>query len=261
MIYVKGVERKEFMNNQILIELKNKFDTIKKIGWIKSIRKGSTGIGATFENVMGLNENSFEIPDFNGIEIKTKRNYSNSYTSLFNYSPEGKYCYKIEQLKNKFGYPDKIIKNCKVLNKSFFCNIKVRVSNYYFTLKVDRSLKKVILKIIDLYGNLIEDEIYWDFKEIEEKLNRKLHFLAFVNASRKITNKEEYFKYYKMDLYKLKDFDTFIYLLENGIIRITFKMSIFRTGLKCGQIHNHGTSFDIKEEDLLKLFNKIDSFN
>lgn len=249
------------MNKENLIKLKDKFDEVKKMGWIKSIRKGSTGIGATFENIMGLSENSFEIPDFNGIEIKTKRNYSNSYTSLFNYSPEGKYCYEIDKLKDKFGYPDKILKNCKVLNKSFYCNMKVRVSNYYFILKVNRSLKKIILKIIDLYGNLIEDEIYWNFKELEEKINRKLHFLAFVNACRKIDNKEEYFKYYKMDLYELKDFDTFIYLVEKGIIRITFKMSIFRTGPKCGLMHNHGTSFDIKEEDLLKLFNKISSYN
>lgn len=67
-------------------KLKNKFETIKKLGWIKSIRKGSTGIGATFEKLLGINENSFEIPDFDGIEIKTKRNYSNSFTSLFNYS-------------------------------------------------------------------------------------------------------------------------------------------------------------------------------
>ena len=241
-------------------KLKNKFEAIKKLGWIKSIRKGSTGIGATFEKLLGVNENSFEIPDFNGIEIKTKRNYSNSFTSLFNYSPEGKYSYEIEKIKDKYGYPDKIIKNYKVLNKSFYCNTKIRVSNYYFILKVNRNSKKIILNIIDLYGNLLENDIYWDFDEIKEKLNRKLHFLAFVNASRKIVNNDEYFKYYKMDLYELKNFETFITLFEKGIIRITFKMSIFRDGTKIGQLHNHGTSFDIKEEDLSKLFNRIDTF-
>lgn len=241
-------------------KLKNKFETIKKLGWIKSIRKGSTGIGATFEKLLGVNENSFEIPDFNGIEIKTKRNYSNSFTSLFNYSPEGKYSYEIEKIKDKYGYPDKIIKNYKVLNKSFYCNTKIRVSNYYFVLKVNRVSKRIILNIIDLYGKLLENDIYWDFDEIKEKLNRKLHFLAFVNASRKIINNDEYFKYYKMDLYELKNFETFIALFEKGIIRITFKMSIFRDGTKIGQLHNHGTSFDIKEEDLSKLFNRIATF-
>ena len=80
------------------------------------------------------------------------------------------------------------------------------------------------------------------------------------NAKRKIINNEEYFKYYKIDLYKLNDIDNFIYLLENGIIRITFKMSVFRTGPRYGQMHNHGTSFDIKENYLIKLYSKISSF-
>ena len=147
-----------------------------------------------------------------------------------------------------------------MLNKSFYCNTKIRVSNYYFVLKVNRVSKRIILNIIDLYGKLLENDIYWDFDEIKEKLNRKLHFLAFVNASRKIINNDEYFKYYKMDLYELKNFETFIALFEKGIIRITFKMSIFRDGTKIGQLHNHGTSFDIKEEDLSKLFNRIATF-
>lgn len=241
-------------------EIQEKFNKIKNYGWIKSIRKGSTGIGATFEMAMGLNENSLEIPDFNGIEIKTKRNYSNSFTSLFNYAPKAKDYQQVEKLKDKYGYPDKVLKKYKVLNKSLFCNMKIRVSNYYFTLKVDRLSKKIILKIIDLYGKLIEDEIYWDFDDIKEKLNRKLHFLAFVIASRKIVNNEEFFKYYKMDLYQLTNFENFLNLLEAGVIRITFKMSVYRTGPKIGQLHNHGTSFDIREKDLTKLFDKIDSF-
>lgn len=172
------------MNNENLFMLKEKFDIIKKMRWIKSIRKGSTGIDATFENIIGLSNNSFEIPDFYNIEIKTKRTYSKSCTSLFNYTPKGKYSNKMENFKNKFRYPDKILKNFKVINKSFFCNTKVRVSNYYFILKVDRTLKIVILKIIDLYGNLIEDKIYWDFEIIKEKINRKLRFLAFINAKK-----------------------------------------------------------------------------
>lgn len=242
-------------------ELKEKFYKIKNNGWIKSIRKGSTGIGATFESILGLKENSLEIPDFNGIEIKTKRNYSNSYTVLFNYAPEGKYCHEIEKLKDKYGYPDKILKSYKVLNKSFFCNVKVRVSNYYFIIKVDKNLKRIILNIIDLYGNLIENNIYWDFEKIAEKLNKKLQFLAFVYADRKFVNNDEYFKYYRMDIYKLKDFETFINLLEKGIIRITFKLGVFRSGDTIGKLHNHGTSFDIIENDLVKLFNKIDTIN
>ena len=101
-------------------DLKNKFLHIKNQGWIKSIRKGSTGSGVTFEYLLGLQENNLEIPDYEGIEIKTKRNYSNSYTTLFNCTPEGPHFREIERLVNKYGYPDLVLKECKVINNSIF---------------------------------------------------------------------------------------------------------------------------------------------
>ena len=241
--------------DNIFIEIKRKFLDIKNKGWIKSVRNGSTGIGATFEYLLGMEENNLEIPDFNDIEIKTKRNYSKSYTTLFNCTPEGPHYHEIERLKDKFGYPDSVLKYCKVINNSIFCNNKTKIgANYYFNLIVDRESKKIFLNIIDIYGNLIENNVYWAFETLEEKLYRKLKNIAFVDAIRKTVNKEEYFKYYKLTFYKLKNFNTFINLIEEGIIRITFKIGVFRTGNKKGQIHDHGTGFDIKEKDLPKLY-------
>ena len=46
-------------------------------------------------------------------------------------------------------------------------------------------------------------------------------------------------------------------LLEKGIIRITFKIGIFKNGTKKGKIHDHGTGFDINESDLLLLYTQI----
>lgn len=237
-------------------DLKNKFLHIKNQGWIKSIRKGSTGNGVTFEYLLGLQENNLEIPDYEGIEIKTKRNYSNSYTTLFNCTPEGPHFREIERLVNKYGYPDLVLKECKVINNSIFTNSMTKInSNYYFKLTIDRNSKKVFLNVIDIYGNLIENNVYWTFETLEEKLYRKLKNLAFIDATRKVIDKEEYFRYYRLTMYQLKNFNCFINLLEQGIIRITFKIGVFRTGSRKGQIHDHGTGFDIKENDLLKLYN------
>ena len=60
-----------------------------------------------------------------------------------------------------------------------------------------------------------------------------------------------------MKIYKLKDFNTFINLLDSGIIRISIKIGIFREGNKLGKIHDHGTSFCIQEENLNKLYDLI----
>ena len=235
--------------------LKKEFSKIKNYGWIKSCRSGNDGIGRTFENLLGKEEENFEFPDFCGIEIKTKRAYSNSYTTLFCSTPEGNFFYEIKRLRDTYGYPDKALKNYKVLLNSIYCNEFCKVGLFhYFKLKVDYKNKKVVLCIYDYYKNLLEDAVYWDFDILKEKLERKLSYLAFVNAHRKFIDGKEYFKYYKINFYKLRSFDRFLLLLEKRKIRVTFKISVFKSGKNFGKIHDHGTSFDIKEDDLLLLF-------
>lgn len=58
-----------------------------------------------------------------------------------------------------------------------------------------------------------------------------------------------------MTIYLLKDFDTFLHLLEQGIIRITFKINVTLSGPRKGKICDHRTGFDIQEKELLKLYN------
>ena len=61
---------------QSIIDLNKEFQRIKSMGLIESKRKGATGIGYTFECLLNKQEESFDIPDYKGIEIKTKYIYS-----------------------------------------------------------------------------------------------------------------------------------------------------------------------------------------
>lgn len=240
-----------------LIELKNRFLKIKKMGWHKSIRKGSTGIGATFEYLLGKSENDLEIPDFLNIEIKTKRHYSNSFTTLFNYTPNGLHYHEVERLRKKYGYPSSILKEYLVLHNSVFCDKTTLIGNkYYFMTKIDRIKQKIYLLIFDKNMNLIEDNIHWDFDILKEKLYRKLKIIGFIDTYRKYVNNEEYFYYYKLIIYRIRNFDIFIKLIEDGIIRISFKIDVFYKERRKGQIHDHGTGFDIKKRDIEKLYYK-----
>lgn len=242
------------MNAQIK-ELVNKFISIKKEGWIKSIKKGSNGVGMTFEALLGIPQNNFEIPDYNGIEIKTKRSYSKSYTTLFNCKPEGPHCNEIERLKNKYGYPDKILKQYKVINNSIYTNQLTKITNnYYFKLYVNKQEEKIYLYVYNKNNMILEKHVYWTFDTLKEKLYRKVNIIAFIDAKQKFIDNNEYFKYYKLTLYVLKNFETFINLIEQGIIRITFKIGVFRDGNRIGQTHNHGTGFDINKNDIKKLY-------
>ena len=246
------------MNENIII-LKKEFKRIKNMGWIKSVRKDKGGIGITFEKMIGVQENSLEIPDFGDIEIKTKRAYSKSYTGLFNCTPTGPHYHEVERLKEKFGYPDKNLKKFKVLNASVSTTEKQKVGiNFYFQLSIDKINQKIFLHVFDKFDNLVEKCVYWDFDILEEKIYRKLSKIAFVKAIVKKINKEEYFKYYDLKIYKLKSFDKFIELIERGIIRITFKIGIYKSGDKIGKIYDHGTSFNIRGCDLEKLYDLIE---
>lgn len=234
--------------NKNIKELKQKFDEIKKLGWIKGIINGNSSVGRTFETLLGNNENSFEIPDYNGIEIKTKSSKINVFSTLFNCKPEGLYYKETERIKDTYGYPDKNFKEYKVLNNSIFCDKKTNIGNkYLFQLKVDKDKRKIFLYIFDSKNNLLENDVYWDFDILEEKLYRKLKYLAYVHAIKKYNKEGIFFKYTKINFYKLKDFEKFINLLEQGKIRITFKVGVYKKGVKKGKTYDHGTGFDIKE--------------
>lgn len=194
--------------------LQQKFLEIKKMGYVKSVRKGSTGVGATFEWLLNKVEESFEIPDFLGIEIKTKRSYSQSRINLFNAVPTGGDFYEVKRLRDTFGYPDPKDSKLKCLNTAVSGNEFMKVGLwYYFKLHISREEKKVVLNVYDWNKNLIDDSVYWDFDILAEKLLRKLGVLALVKAWPNQINGEDYFKYYKMNIYVLKGFDYFTFFV------------------------------------------------
>jgi len=238
--------------------LKEEFLRIKRMGYVKSLREGYTGIGKTFEDLLGKKEDTLELPDYRGIEIKTKRSYSSAYITLFNATPQGKNNFEIKRIKEIYGYPDKIMKNYKILNNSVQANTVTLIANrYFFKLNIDRDERKVFLLIYGRNMQLIEKSSFWTFETLKEKLYRKLKYLALIKAWPKTINGEVYYKYYDIDFYELKSFDEFLDLLEMGTIRVTFKISVFRTGERIGQVHDRGTSFEIQEINLFKLFNII----
>lgn len=246
------------MQNHNITNLKNEFNKIKAKGWIKSLYKGTGGIGLTFEKLLNKEIENFEIPDYQGIEIKTHWSFSKSYTTLFNATPDGKELFEIKRLRNKYGYPDRELKNCKILYGSVSAIEKKFIGiQYQYQLYVDKSQKRIYLNIYDKRNNLIDNDTYWSFDMLEEKLRRKLTTLAYVKALKKTINKEEYFKYVSITFYQLKNFETFIELIEDGTIIINFNVGIFRNGNKKGEIYDHGTGIRIDSKNLNKLFDII----
>lgn len=245
------------MNESMKI-LKEKFEEIRRMGYIKTNREGATGIGKTFEDLIGKKEDHEEMPDFQGIEIKTKGdNNIDEYITLFCATPKGPHAYETHYLVDRYGYPDVICKSKKVLNRSIYSG-SLRGNKYLFALKVDYRRLIIKLRILDNFLEMLEDEIYWTYHDLETKLYRKHRYLALVKAKKKIIDGETYYKYHDIQFYKIKNFDSFLRLIEQGKIRVNFRIGVYRSGKREGSMHDRGTAFQIRESDLLQLFDEID---
>lgn len=241
--------------HEAFVKLNKEFERIKEKGYIKGIYNSSSSIGRTFENELGLSMNKEEIPDYNGIEIKTRRTYSKSLITLFNAVPDGEQPLEIARLKDTYGYPYYKDRNYKCLYAEVYAN-KLNISGRYYQYKidVDRADEKVYLCVYNMSSKLIERKVYWSFDYLQQKLQNKLSYLALVHAWTKTIDNWNYFKYYKIDFYKLKSFNKFIDLLEKGKIRLSLKVDIYLDKANYGKMYDHGCSFSISEENIEKLF-------
>lgn len=238
-------------------ELKNKTAAIKKLGWIKCNNNYTNAAGLTFERLLGKEIENFPIPDYNSIEIKTKCKSSKSKITLFSATPDS-FLFENKRLVKLYGYPDKQLPQYNVLNNSVSSKTLTYIgNNHNLGLEVDWNNRKVVLNVYRGQFQIIDNLTSWSFELIEEKINLKIRKLCYVTADKLIYKNNTYVKYIDDFYYKMKENKVFFELIEDGVIWITFKLGVFKSGKKLGMLHDHGTSFEIYEKDIEKLYNKL----
>lgn len=241
------------MITEELESLKKEFKTIQNMGYIK-VSKNDNKLEKKFKNLL----NKDKLETYKGIDFKIKRAYSKTFISFLGAPIKCGNNNDIERLRKKYGYPDTVYKCQKILETSVQANCSTLVGiKYLFKLMVDYSKAKVFLVVLDKNMNFIEKKAYWDFALLKEKLENKNQYLALIKTWSKKEDNEDYYKYYDIEFYKLKNFAEFLKLIEDGTIRVSFRIGINRTKFKAGTIYNKGTTFDIDEIDMLKLYDKI----
>ncbi len=224
--------------------LSKEFNKIKKLEYIKGINKGNTSVSSTFDNLLTKNNEISDLITSNSIAIKVKRSYSKAYITLFDMVPTNDK-EELKRLSINYG-----INELNTLKGEISTIKYTKVNrNYYFILRVDYKKEKIFLEIYDIYKNMLEDNIYWDFKTLKNKTLEKLSVLALVKDWPDRIGGLEYFKYYKMNIYLLKNIDYFINSIAEGNIKISMRISY--NGKK---LLSHKVSFIIKEEDLLTIY-------
>lgn len=238
------------------------FNKIANKNWIKAINNNHGAVGNTFEKELNKDPDSNFFPDYYGIEIKCSTNSSKYPLYLFTVAFDGPTFPEINRLVDLYGHPDKDFKDKNVLFVKLNALEKTTVDNKYkFKLSIDRDEEKIFLEVYDINDNFIEKKSYVYFKSIYNHLYLKLKNLAYVKAYKKRIDKELYFRYYSINLYKINEFDVFLYLLQMAYIKVDLIARISKSGNDAGRYRNKNLVFSIDKDKIEKLFTRVYKYN
>ena len=235
------------------------FLRIKNLGFIENKRPNNRdgGIGNTFEDLLGVKENNKTDPDFEGFEIKSKRNLNGSYLSLFCKSPSfpkgaNKY------LKDTFGeIRQEGVSKEKILYASVFGHRESQIYNkYLMNLKVDKENFCLRLIIKDLNRNTLSENVFWSNEDLD-RASKKINKLFVVYATEQKENGLIKFHYTEAEVFIGFNLQSFMNFIETGNIMFDLRMGEYKSGRNKGKPHDHGSGFRIKKENLSGLFDSV----
>jgi hypothetical protein len=223
-----------------LQEFINKFNNLKDRGFVKSLRKGPTGIGKTLETYLGIEENNLYLPDLGEIELKAHRDGVDNLITLFTFNRWAWVMDPLQAIK-KYGTRD----DSGRLGLYFTMSFKPNSAGLF--LHTDNG--SVSVRHVD--GTTL---VKWNFKDLEEQFNRKIPALILAYAQTEYRGDEEWFHFYTAKLLT----DTSASILKEQIINEVILIDL-RLHDAITHARNHGTGFRVKEKDLPELFKKIEA--
>lgn len=242
------------------------FEKIKEKGCVKTHRSGNTGVGKTLEDLLGIEENNLDEPDFGIYELKAGRVESNSMLTLFTRAPTLDKEFKLiakktygtvsgnNYMRMKYGYASGKKENDeKILHTTLSTRHSVKINGSGTEFKLSFDTKKFYIEVND--GTI---PVYWTRKNLKNAFEKKYRgSFVYARAVAKGKKENEVFQY--KDAYEVcgLNFDKFIKFLEAGDICIDLRIGQYHKGAKKGKIHDHGTAFRIKINQHKDLFKKI----
>ncbi len=241
---IRPVDSETFAPDDTLLELLSKFDNVKELGWIDTLRNGDTGIGYTFESLLGIEENNEQTADFKGIEIKCKGMKEGDATSstkinLFQAGPTW-----LTKLSAK--------ERIRILGKSG----ENGLYSCYSQITSNPNNLGLFLDIIGLQNKIDLRKAgtalgYWPFERLEKRLTEKHSRTAFVKAKIRKTKSKIQFFYEELVYCDRPNITRFLDLVSRNSIVFEFIMHEEPNG----NIRNHGYPWRlIRSEFLDQLF-------
>lgn len=211
------------------------FEKLKKKGFIKSHRRGPTGIGHTLEQELGMKENNIALPDIKGAELKAHRSNQKSMITLFTFNRK---CWVMKPLDavKKYGSRDK---DGRI---GLYYTMSIKPNSAGLFLDIEDSKISVRHKTGELVVN-------WNLEELAKRFEKKIPALILANAETEERDGVEYFKFTNARLLKGTSPD-----LLHEQFRLQNILVDLRLHDQGTRARNHGTGFRAYENKLIYLF-------
>lgn len=219
------------------------------MGWITTHRSGPTGVGKTLEDLLGIDENNIDGPDFGDYELKSCRVDSSSMLTMFTKTPQPKGA--ADTLRHTFGYASDAYNNDeKVLHATLSSDRYVSIADTGHRLIIICSDSKVSIVAEDGH-----EYAYWTKDQLQKAFEKKYkNKFVYAKAHSRGSKASEQFHFFEAFEVSGFDYNAFVSLLKQGKIYIDLRIGQYHSGAKKGKTHDHGTGFRIKEIDQPRLF-------
>jgi hypothetical protein len=238
---IRPLDSSSFTADAVLGELLEGFDRISNMGWIETQREGDTGIGYTFETLMGLKENNDQEADFKGIEIKCKgvkegEKTSSQKINLFQSAPIWMEKDSAKTRLRKIGQVGE--------DGRYRCHSQVtaRRNNIGLLLEILNAEEKILLRKNTLTIG------FWPFALLSKRLREKHSRAVFIKAKVRNENSRSQFKFEQLIYCERPSIFQFVRLVSERSIVFEFLMS----ETEKGHVRNRGYPWRLVREQLLE---------
>jgi hypothetical protein len=241
-------------------ELLRKLECIAGRGFVPSLRAGDTGVGMTLETLLGISENSSQLPDYKGIELKSTRidasGRQRNRDQLFSKVPSWKLSPlgSAEKLVFTRGYIDD---DGQSALRNTVSGSSVNSQGLYLDVDYANGYLRQMFADIQVQDFSPVHDMTWVISELKAALAKKHQETFWVKARHNNDRQNEQFHYVEVEhtasphLHKLET------LFETGLLTVEYTLHIKPTG----KARDHGYLFKLKANSAASLFSSVSHYD
>lgn len=221
-----------------LDEFREAFAKIKLAGYVRSTRAGPTGVGHTFETLLGLKEDNIALPDLGEVEVKARRLNSTSMVTLFTFNRKAWMMKPLEAVK-KYGTLDRSGRQ-----GLYFTMARTPTSTGLFL-----HVEEDSISVRHVSGEVVAT---WGLEQLAGQFYKKLPALVLVSALSEMRDGVEWFNYTRAQFLAGTSPDILREQILAGNVLVDLRLHDQVT-----RARNHGTGFRAREDKLSSIFRTV----